>query len=119
MTVYMIKTIPNLICFGGGSIKLSTISVLFNFPTITQIFTVFSYPKMTSVKFLRAICSLYILERSVFVCSSSVRVQFFSLFSLYVSFLLYSFCISLLVCSLERSPRKQILYPRTPQRHQN
>ena len=39
--LYMIKTIPNLICFGGGSIKLSTISVLFNFPTITQIFMVF------------------------------------------------------------------------------
>ena len=76
----MIKTIPNLICFGGGSIKLSTISVLFNFPTITQIFTNFygsSLPKddlfqvpsgnmfACSVFGSVRICSVFFVFRSV------------------------------------------------------
>ena len=116
----MIKTIPNLICFGGGSIKLSTISVLFNFPTIPQIFMVFSYPKMKFSLWTFSVgCSRVSANRSG--CSpSSVRVRFFfsSLF-FFLSLREFFYYRVFAFVSLERSPRKQILYPRTPQRHQN
>lgn len=75
----MIKTIPNLICFGGGSIKLSTISVLFNFPTIPQIFMVFSYPKMKFSLWTFSVgCSRVSANRSMFgfFRSCSVLLQF-------------------------------------------